>query len=92
MTNAVTPEILSLIAPVVSQLKRHQFNGAKDIALAISHLLMRVISAARWTNPYDLISVIRKVGVILIKAQPREIITGNIVKKSISINKRRNRN
>lgn len=85
MTNAVTPEILSLIDPVVSQLKRHQFNGAKDIALAISHLLMRVISAARWTNPYDLISVIRKVGVILIKAQPREIITGNIVRRVLAL-------
>lgn len=85
MTNAVTPEILSLIDPVVSQLKRHQFDGAKDIALAISHLLMRVISAARWTNPYDLISVIRKVGVILIKAQPREIITGNIVRRVLAL-------
>lgn len=85
MTNSVTPEILSLIDPVVSQLKRHQFNGAKDIALAISHLLMRVISAARWTNPYDLISVIRKVGVILIKAQPRELITGNIVRRVLAL-------
>lgn len=85
MTNVVTPEILTLIDPVVSRLKRHQFDGAKDIALAISHLLMRVISAARWTNPYDLISVIRKVGVILIKAQPREIITGNIVRRVLAL-------
>lgn len=85
MTNTVTPEILSLIDPVVSQLKRHQFSGAKDIALAISHLLMRVISAARWTNPYDLIAVIRKVGVIINKAQPRGIITGNIVRRVLAL-------
>lgn len=85
MADIVTPEILALVDPVVSELKRHQIGGDKDIALAISHLLMRVISAARWTNPYDLIDIIRKVGTIIINAQPREMITGNIIRRVLAL-------
>ncbi|KAK6461791.1 translation initiation factor eIF2b [Scheffersomyces coipomensis] len=84
-STTISPEILSLIDPVVSGLKRHQIVGDKVIALAICHLLMKVISAARWTNPYDLINIIRKVGTILHTAYPRKIITGNIVRRVLAI-------
>ncbi|KAK6457660.1 translation initiation factor eIF2b [Scheffersomyces xylosifermentans] len=85
MPNTVTGEIRSIIDPVVSSLKRHQIEGDKDIALAISHLLMKVISAARWTNPYDLIDLIREVGTILSSAYPRKIITGNVVRRVLAL-------
>lgn len=85
MSDSLTPEILALVDPVVSQMKRHQIGGDKDIALAIAHLLMRVISAARWSNSYDLIALIRKVGTVMINAQPREMITGNIIRRVLAL-------
>lgn len=81
----IPPEIISLVDPLVAQLKRHQIGGDKDVSLAISHLLMRVISAARWTNPYDLINLIRKVGVVLQEAQPRVLISGNTVRRVLAL-------
>lgn len=81
----LTPEIASLIDPIVAKLKRRQIEGTNNIALDISHLLMRVISAARWTNPYDLIAVIRKVGTILTAAQPKEIVIGNVVRRVLAL-------
>ncbi|KAK6201052.1 translation initiation factor eIF2b [Scheffersomyces amazonensis] len=83
--SVITPEIQSLIDPVVSGLKRHQIVGDKVIALAICHLLMKVISAARWTNPYDLINIIRKVGTILNTGYPKKIISGNIVRRVLAL-------
>lgn len=85
MPDLFTPEVLALVNPVVSELKRHQIEGEKEIALAIAHLLMRVISAARWSNSYDLIAMIRKVGTILNDAQPRQMISGNIIRRVLAL-------
>lgn len=85
MSIVITAEILALVDPVVASFKRHQVEADKDKALAVTQLLMKVISAARWTNPYDLIDVIRKVGVILQDARPKEIIPGNIVRRVLAI-------
>lgn len=79
------PEIIALIDPLVDKLKREQIVGDSAIALETSHFLMRVISAARWSNPYDLVNTIRKVGVILLKSLPKQFITDNIVRRVLSI-------
>lgn len=84
-TQGLIPELYALVDPIVYKLKRHQISGDKTIALEISHLLMRVISTARWSNPFDLVNTIRKVGTILHLAQPREVITGNIVRRVLAI-------
>lgn len=83
--STVTPEIQALMNPVVATLKRHQINDDKEMALVIAHLLMKVISAARWTNTYDLINLIRKVGTVLHSANPCQIIPGNIVRRVLAI-------
>lgn len=76
---------MAIVDPLVSQIKRRQLEGDKVTALAVAHLLMRVISAARWTNPYDLINIIRKVGTIIHKARPRAVIPGNIVRRVLAL-------
>lgn len=78
-------DILALVDPLVSKIKRRQLEGDKDMALEVAHMLMRVISAARWTDPYDLIDLIRKVGTILQSARPRELIPGNIVRRVLAL-------
>lgn len=85
MSKLLTPEILALIDPVVSSLKRHQLVDDKEIALTIAQLLMKVISAARWSNTYDLIELIRQVGVIFNEAYPRKVIPGNIVRRVLAL-------
>lgn len=83
--SALRSEIVGLIDPLVMELKRRQLKGDKDVALRVAHVLMRVISAARWTDPADLISIIRKVGECLHNANPREFIPGNIVRRVLAI-------
>ncbi|CAI5756606.1 unnamed protein product [Candida verbasci] len=81
----ITPEIHSLIDPVISNLKRHQLIEDKDVALTIAKLLMKVISVSKWSNPQELIEIIRKVGLIIHKSYPRKIIPGNIVRRVLFI-------
>lgn len=81
----ITPEILVLIDPVVSNLKRHQVEGGKNIGLTVAQLLMKVISAARWSNIYDLIELVREVGVIIHNAYPRKIIPDNVVRRVLAL-------
>lgn len=84
MSSLISPEVLNILEPVIDKIKRHQLVGDKDIALAISHMLMRVIST-RWNSPAELISIIREVGVLLQRAQPRQIISGNIVRRVLAL-------
>jgi translation initiation factor eIF-2B subunit beta len=81
----MSPEVLGLIDRVVDSMKRQQVEGDKMVALAVAHMLMKVISAARWSNPYDLISLIRQVGTILHRAQPKQVIPGNIVRRVLAL-------
>ncbi|CAK9435613.1 uncharacterized protein LODBEIA_P03400 [Lodderomyces beijingensis] len=83
--SAITPEIQSLLDPVVASLKRHQVNGDKEMALSIAQLLMKVISAARWTNTYELIDLMRQIGTVIHRAYPRKVIPGNIVRRVLAI-------
>ena len=59
--------------------------GDKDVALKVAHVLMRVISAARWSDPHALVALIREVGRELEKASPREYIPGNIVRRVLAL-------
>lgn len=82
---SLPPEIRSVVEPVVGQLKRLQLLDDKKTAVEVSQLLMRVISAARWTDPLVLIDIIRKVGVVLEKAKPKDFIPGNIVRRVLAL-------
>ncbi|KAG7193913.1 GCD complex subunit gcd7 [Scheffersomyces spartinae] len=84
MTGVISPEVHVLLGPEVDRLKRGQLTDPKEMALAIAHLLMRVI-LTRWINPKDLIAVIRAVGVELEKAQPKNVIPGNIVRRVLAL-------
>lgn len=85
MSSILGNDMMAIVEPLVSKMERRQLKGDKDTALEVAHLLMRVISAARWTNPYDLIDLIRKVGITLHKARPRDVIPGNIVRRVLAL-------
>lgn len=81
----LSPEVLNHVEPVVASLKRQQIQGGRATALAVAQMLMKVISTVRWTYPSELIAVIREVGVVLERAQPRDLIPGNIVRRVLAI-------
>ncbi|KAI3406731.2 GCD7 [Candida oxycetoniae] len=83
--SALTPEIQSLLDTVVFSLKRHQIDDEKEMALTIAHMLMKVISAARWSSTYELISLIRSVGTVIHKAYPRRVVPGNIIRRVLAL-------
>lgn len=78
-------EVLNHVEPVVAGLKRQQIAPGRVTAIAVAQLLMKVISTVRWTYPSELITVIREVGVVLERAQPHEMIAGNIVRRVLAI-------
>lgn len=66
------------------KLKRRQISGSYNVALETCQLLLRVISAARWTRPDDLIKHIRQLGKRLENAQPREFSSGNVIRRVLA--------
>ncbi|CDR40273.1 CYFA0S04e07030g1_1 [Cyberlindnera fabianii] len=69
----------------IEKLKRRQISGSYVVALETCQLLMRVISAARWSHPDQLINEIRQLGSRLEKAQPREFSCGNVLRRVLAI-------
>lgn len=70
---------------MVTKLKRRQISGSYHVAIETCQLLMRVISLSRWSQPDQLLNIIRKVGKRLIAAQPREFSSGNVVRRVLSM-------
>ncbi|KAK7208192.1 beta subunit of the translation initiation factor eIF2B [Myxozyma melibiosi] len=73
------------IESFLAQMKRRQIKGPHDVALATAQLLLRVVSAARWTHIDQLITQIKVVGKRLQSAQPRELTCGNIVRRVLAL-------
>ncbi|ODQ83096.1 hypothetical protein BABINDRAFT_159552 [Babjeviella inositovora NRRL Y-12698] len=80
-----TKEITLQVDAFIYKLKRRHISGSYDVALETSHFLMRVISAARWTHPDQLIELMRHVGARVIRAQPREFSSGNVIRRVLAI-------
>ncbi|GME78952.1 unnamed protein product [Ambrosiozyma monospora] len=74
-----------LVDTFISKLKRRQITGSYKIATETCQFLMRVISTSRWSTPQEFIQLIRKVGQRIQEAQPREFVTGNVVRRVLAI-------
>ncbi|KAI9678091.1 MAG: GCD complex subunit gcd7 [Caeruleum heppii] len=75
----------SSIEHLISLLKRRQIRSSRPCATATAHLLLRVVSAYRWTDVSKLITRIQQVGQRLCTAQPREMVVGNIVRRVLGL-------
>ncbi|KAK9466226.1 hypothetical protein V1512DRAFT_286977 [Lipomyces arxii] len=73
------------IESFVAQMKRRQIQGSYQVAIATSQLLLRVVSAARWTQIDQLVLQIKVLGRRLQRAQPRELACGNIVRRVLAL-------
>ncbi|KAI9712536.1 MAG: hypothetical protein M1812_006845 [Candelaria pacifica] len=75
----------SSIEHLISLLKRRQIRKSRPCAVATAHLLLRVVSASKWTEVSKLIERIQVVGRRLCAAQPREMVVGNIVRRVLGM-------
>ncbi|KAK9456943.1 hypothetical protein V1511DRAFT_495727 [Dipodascopsis uninucleata] len=73
------------IESFIAQIKRRQISGSYDVAIATAQLLLRVVSAARWTHVDQLITQIKIVGKRLQSAQPKELACGNVVRRVLAL-------
>ncbi|KAI9796917.1 MAG: GCD complex subunit gcd7 [Candelina submexicana] len=75
----------SSIEHLVSLFKRRQIRKSRPCAIATAHLLLRVVSASKWTDVSRLIERIQVVGRRLCAAQPREMVVGNIIRRVLGM-------
>ncbi|KAG0669460.1 Translation initiation factor eIF-2B subunit beta [Kluyveromyces marxianus] len=78
-------DINVVIDSFIDRLKRKQVVGSYQAALETLQILMRYVSAIRWTSTDDLITQIKKFGNSLEKAHPYEYTCGNVVRRVLSM-------
>lgn len=84
-SSILTPELRILVDKFVDRLKRREVLLAYDTALETAHFLMRIILAARWSSPDQLIALLRQVGLRVAKAQMHEFTAGNVVRRVLAL-------
>ncbi|KAG4304883.1 hypothetical protein PORY_001558 [Pneumocystis oryctolagi] len=65
----------------VFRLKRNQIPSSFQVALETALLLRQMVSTIRWSHTNQLIIQIQKWGSKLVEAQPREFVSGNIIRR-----------
>jgi translation initiation factor eIF-2B subunit beta len=78
-------DINSLVSHFLAQLKRREISGSHSVALSTANLLLRFVSASRWSNISQLISEIRALGKNIVAAQPKEFASGNVVRRVLAV-------
>lgn len=78
-------DINSLVTLFLAQLKRREITGSHSVALNTANLLLRFVSASRWTNICQLITEIRSLGKNIVAAQPKEFSSGNVVRRVLAV-------
>ncbi|EFQ96744.1 translation initiation factor eIF-2B subunit beta [Nannizzia gypsea CBS 118893] len=85
LRNLKVNSIESSIETLISLLKRRQIRQSHSCAVATVYLLMRVVSTYRVYSPEHLIERVQQVGRLIVAAQPREMVVGNIVRRVLGL-------
>ncbi|EGE06780.1 translation regulator GCD7 [Trichophyton equinum CBS 127.97] len=85
LRNLKINSIESSIETLISLLKRRQIRQSHSCAVATVYLLMRVVSTHRVSSPEQLIERVQQVGRLIVAAQPREMVVGNIVRRVLGL-------
>ncbi|CED85335.1 Translation initiation factor 2B, beta subunit (eIF-2Bbeta/GCD7) [Phaffia rhodozyma] len=76
---------LRQIESLKDKLRRRQISGSYTVSVETAQLLKLVVSNARFNSIEDLISAIKEIGKELSSAQPKELASGNIVRKILKL-------
>ncbi|KAL3229593.1 Translation initiation factor eIF-2B subunit beta [Nakaseomyces bracarensis] len=69
----------------IAKLKRRQVEDSYEIALETLQILMRFLSASRWSNVHEMIELIRQLGNRLEKAHPTAFSCGNVIRRILAV-------
>ncbi|AET38607.1 translation initiation factor eIF2B subunit beta Ecym_3099 [Eremothecium cymbalariae DBVPG len=69
----------------IDRLKRRQITGTYQVSLETLQILMRYVSAIRWSTMNELLEQIRALGNRLEKAQPYEFSCGNVIRRILAL-------
>lgn len=69
----------------IAKLKRRQIEDSYEIALETLQILMRFLSASRWSNVKEMIELIRQLGNRLEKAHPTAFSCGNVIRRILAV-------
>ncbi|OLL22625.1 putative translation initiation factor eIF-2B subunit beta [Neolecta irregularis DAH-3] len=69
----------------IYKLKTRQISGSYDVSLQTAHILRQIVSSVKSNNIDVLVSHIREIGRLLIQTQPRELASGNIVRRVLHL-------
>lgn len=69
----------------IAKLKRRQIEDSYEIALETLQILMRFLSASRWSNVHEMIELIRQLGNRLEKAHPTAFSCGNVIRRILAV-------
>ncbi|KAH8893490.1 nagb/rpia/CoA transferase-like protein [Thozetella sp. PMI_491] len=72
------------IEGLLSLLKRRQVKG-DACATATAHILLQVVAKSKWRDVDQLLSNVQRVGTRLVRAAPRELVIGNIVRRVLGL-------
>lgn len=74
-----------IVDSFIDKLRRRQIMGSYQVALETLQILMRFVSAIRWSGMDDLINQIRKLCDRVEKAQPNEFTCGNVIRRVLAM-------
>lgn len=78
-------DISSQIATFIQRLKRRELSGGYTVGLSTANLMLRFVSATKWSTQKQILNDVRALGKRLEYAQPQEIVCGNIVRRVLAI-------
>ncbi|KXJ90890.1 hypothetical protein Micbo1qcDRAFT_106472, partial [Microdochium bolleyi] len=70
---------------LISLIKRRQIQGSEACAIATARVLLQVVARDKWSDVDQLVGRVQLVGKKLVAAQPRELVTGNIVRRVLGL-------
>jgi translation initiation factor 2B subunit (eIF-2B alpha/beta/delta family) len=68
---------------LISNIKRDKAGGSKATAQSVANIFRKVVKAGKWTEPKDLLKLVKQMGTKLMEADPMAFYIGNIVKRII---------
>jgi translation initiation factor eIF-2B subunit beta len=66
-------------------LKRRQIRGSEPCAIATAHILLQVVAKSKWQDVDSLLQIVSSAGRRLVRAQPRELVIANIVRRVLGL-------
>ncbi|KAL5016275.1 hypothetical protein ScPMuIL_005864 [Solemya velum] len=73
------------IESFIAELKQGTVQGTYNVAYRTVSLLVRVISQTKWNTAKELIEIVRREGLKMMRAQPSETSVGNMVRRVLKI-------